>query len=980
MKRLATLAALLISAAASWAQPLLVGHRGSGYGLENSVESFTKGVELGYHYLETDIKRTLDGRFVCSHDDDTKRLGGTRTIASATLEQLQSETLTQTRSGVTYTGRICSLEEYLQIAKDAGIGCVVELKWTTGINNNDQTHIPALIKAIDDMGMRNRVIILTSMKPCLEYIRTNYPDITLQFLTGQYWKNHFDWCVQWKIDVDIQSGYFGKDTVEKFHDAGLKVNMWTTNDDAGYLNYGNMGCDFITTDRLDGHNLPDLDPSVVNPPNTVDFPRNGDVAVHGHYNLGESALTAWPAETDAVADAVRLPGGWAVLSPKGEAISIIGADGAVTPVCLDGVEGGSKAIGSLARTADGRLAACNLAEPTPGDLNAGRFKVYLWDNPAEAPRVILDIDSPVPAGTTGSALAVSGKGDDLRIYAATRPAEGDAPAMITRISLVKGEAQSIVSAPGPDNAVWGSDFTLGLAPTSRDNILIAGPSMAAATEYAFDHTSTPAALTPAAAAPAAIGGLAPAFFRFGAKVYALVPVRNADGSVSAFVADCTDGLDSAIPVTDTYNAAPAGEALLRAAVVTDAADGSITLEILAAGHGIDRRRFNPPSTATPMTLDLVLERQWILSNTTDNAPQHIHGTNAQQGTAVNGLFYVNDCADRLIYIFDNTGCIGSIPGGSGWGCTRDDAGNIIVRDDKSTGTKHRFIIYPAGARPDNYGTAVEIEADCTLDGQVNFINASGDLLGNGGNIYLYPNKQPRVAIIGIAGGKVQYARASAALRINGTTAGYILPLDNDRETWLYQVRTAGIYEYNGGTSSELFTGRSTTTQPQRNSTGGMALACEGDNRILVHNSGANYRGGFTVRDLTADRVLTSVEPIGTLGYVEGGNYSTFNWLILERKAAGDYVLYQYCPSNGMAVYTLRDKSLGVQSVAQPAQSPLLAGRNGNTLHLNAPQATVYNTAGIAVATVTDGRADISALVPGIYIIRSADGCSTRIAL
>ncbi|MCH5221531.1 MAG: hypothetical protein J1F05_04285 [Muribaculaceae bacterium] len=258
MKRFSLLLSTILLATSIGAQPILVGHRGSGYGLENSAESFKKGVELGYQYLETDVKFTKDLILVCFHDDDTKRLGGTKALASSTLDELQSETLTQSRGGVSYSGRICSMKEYLQICKDGGVRPLIELKWTDGINSKDCSRIPLLIEQIEEMNMRDKCIILTSMKPCLEYIRTNYPDIELQFLTGQYWSNHFDWCVEWKIDVDIQAGFFDKDTVDKYHEEGLKVNMWTTNDDFGYQTYGKMGCDFITTDRLDSKALPQL--------------------------------------------------------------------------------------------------------------------------------------------------------------------------------------------------------------------------------------------------------------------------------------------------------------------------------------------------------------------------------------------------------------------------------------------------------------------------------------------------------------------------------------------------------------------------------------------------------------------------------------------------------------------------------------------------------------------------------------------------
>lgn len=272
MKKFYAMLAALCCIASAAAQPILVGHRGSGYGLESSEEAFRKAAELGYQYVESDIKVTRDKRFVLSHDDNTTRLGGKLTIASSSLEQLQSETLTQTRNGVKYTGKILSLENWLDLCDELDLKPLIELKWATGINNNDCSNIPLLIETLDYYGYRDKCIIMTSMKPCLEYIRTNYPDIELQFLTGQYWANHFDWCVEKGIDADIEAGYFDESTVKKYHAAGLKVNMWTTNDDAGYRKYAGWGCDFITTDRLDAAKLPIIVPPVPEPePQEVDL-------------------------------------------------------------------------------------------------------------------------------------------------------------------------------------------------------------------------------------------------------------------------------------------------------------------------------------------------------------------------------------------------------------------------------------------------------------------------------------------------------------------------------------------------------------------------------------------------------------------------------------------------------------------------------------------------------------------------------------
>lgn len=65
MKRLITLLFTVATVLLATAQPYLVGHRGSYWGVENTEEAFINGAKKGYDYLETDIKVTKDGKFVC---------------------------------------------------------------------------------------------------------------------------------------------------------------------------------------------------------------------------------------------------------------------------------------------------------------------------------------------------------------------------------------------------------------------------------------------------------------------------------------------------------------------------------------------------------------------------------------------------------------------------------------------------------------------------------------------------------------------------------------------------------------------------------------------------------------------------------------------------------------------------------------------------------------------------------------------------
>ena len=232
------------------AQPYLVGHRGSFWGVENTAEAFINGALKGYLYLECDIKVTADSVIVVAHDNTTERLGGALTINTSTLEELQTEKYKQTRGNTEYIGKICTLAEYLDICVKYHVFPLIELKWANGINNNDQSGIPALISLIEEKGLREVCIILTSMKPCLEYIRTHYPDIELQLLAWKYSRKNFNWCKRWNIDVDIHHSSINKRIVRKHHNHGLEVNTWTVNNDSTFQKVLHTRCDFITIDKI----------------------------------------------------------------------------------------------------------------------------------------------------------------------------------------------------------------------------------------------------------------------------------------------------------------------------------------------------------------------------------------------------------------------------------------------------------------------------------------------------------------------------------------------------------------------------------------------------------------------------------------------------------------------------------------------------------------------------------------------------------
>ena len=260
MKKVLTtiIAACCVISAWAW-KPTFIGHRGSYMGVMNTVEAYNNGVDhYGYQGLECDVRVTADGYYVISHDETTNAVGGNLTVANATLAELQAETYTQTRGGVTYTGHICTVAEYLDICAEKNVTPVIELKWTTGINNNDMSKFPGLAALIEEKGLTDKAYILTSMRSSLEYVRTNFPALKCQFLCNSNWATYFDWIVQWGLMPSIEAGCFDIYTVKKFHDKGLEVAVWTVNSQANYNLYGNMGVAMMTCDYLMPNEMPEL--------------------------------------------------------------------------------------------------------------------------------------------------------------------------------------------------------------------------------------------------------------------------------------------------------------------------------------------------------------------------------------------------------------------------------------------------------------------------------------------------------------------------------------------------------------------------------------------------------------------------------------------------------------------------------------------------------------------------------------------------
>ena len=78
----------------------------------------------------------------------------------------------------------------------------------------------------------------------------NHPEIRLQFQADTKWQERFEWSCSRKLDVQIRADLVDADCVRRYHDAGVKVNVWTVNTPEEYARLKDCGVDYIVTDYI----------------------------------------------------------------------------------------------------------------------------------------------------------------------------------------------------------------------------------------------------------------------------------------------------------------------------------------------------------------------------------------------------------------------------------------------------------------------------------------------------------------------------------------------------------------------------------------------------------------------------------------------------------------------------------------------------------------------------------------------------------
>jgi glycerophosphoryl diester phosphodiesterase len=216
---------------------LRIGHRGArAYAPENTLKSFKKALEIGVDAVELDVRKTKDNQIVVIHDEDVKRTtNGEGLVSELTLKEIKD---LDAGDGE----KIPTLDEVLDfLGKKVKI--FVELK-ETGIEEQ-------VLSIMHKKGLEKNVVIVSFLEDALKKVRELDKDID----TGLIYTKHKN---PLKASIDLKANYLlalyrftHTANVEKAHECGLKVRVWTINNPQEAEEYAKKGVDGIASDNSD---------------------------------------------------------------------------------------------------------------------------------------------------------------------------------------------------------------------------------------------------------------------------------------------------------------------------------------------------------------------------------------------------------------------------------------------------------------------------------------------------------------------------------------------------------------------------------------------------------------------------------------------------------------------------------------------------------------------------------------------------------
>ena len=241
MKKLFLLLPFFIMVSESMAQTQIIAHRGfwkTEGSAQNSIAAIEKANSIECYGSELDVWLSKDNVLVVNHDPSYKE---------HSMEESDASTLTslKLKNGET----LPTLRDYLTTAKSLDTRPILELKSHSTPERETQA-VEKVLELVKELGLENKIeYIAFSLHVVKEFIRLAPSGTPVFYLSGNLSPKELKEIGSAGPDYNLSVFREKPEWIKESQDLGLKVNVWTVNNekDMEWLIENNV--DFITTDE-----------------------------------------------------------------------------------------------------------------------------------------------------------------------------------------------------------------------------------------------------------------------------------------------------------------------------------------------------------------------------------------------------------------------------------------------------------------------------------------------------------------------------------------------------------------------------------------------------------------------------------------------------------------------------------------------------------------------------------------------------------
>ncbi len=223
------------------AEPEFVAHRGAWNlpgSAQNSIRALQLADSLGFFASEFDVWMTRDSVPVVNHDSTINGIN----IEQASYPEIKDQRLSNGEA-------IPTLRQYLDCAKNLKIRLVCELKAHDSARH-EQLAVDSILAMVKEYGLTGRTDYITfSYNAFKRFIKQAPAPAEVYYLTGELTPDQIKALGGHGIDYSLGTMRRHPEWIDRAHELGLKVNIWTVTrpDDIKWCI--DHGADFITTNN-----------------------------------------------------------------------------------------------------------------------------------------------------------------------------------------------------------------------------------------------------------------------------------------------------------------------------------------------------------------------------------------------------------------------------------------------------------------------------------------------------------------------------------------------------------------------------------------------------------------------------------------------------------------------------------------------------------------------------------------------------------